>query len=201
MSQEAESGNKRWTREEVDTTFRAILVDSLGVNEEKIAPEASLVHDLGAESIDFLDIGFRVQQTFGVEIPNKTIQHKVMRWMSLENLNRIFEERFGACIAPEEMGQLRTMDIPEMIRWLAEKKGIAIRDGDAEKVAAELVDQLVREVESVGFKASLIDREGIMKLLLKNPNSPQRMEVVLRLFSVGALVDFITVRVGAEGQS
>ncbi|MFQ5851934.1 MAG: acyl carrier protein [Candidatus Binatia bacterium] len=198
MNQEAEDRKKRWTRAEVETTLKEILMDALGVGEEKIVPEASLVHDLGAESIDFLDIGFRVQQTFGVEIPNKAIQEKVLRWRSLAELNRILEERYGARINPEEMKQLRTTSMPEVIRWLAEKQGITVQDGDAEKMAAELVNQLAHELESIGFKASLIDREGIMKLLLKNLNSPQIMEGMLRLLSVGALVDFITARAGSE---
>ena len=200
MNQQAVVNNRRWTREEVDATFRAILVDALGVNEERIVPEASLVRDLGAESIDFLDVGFRVQQTFGVEIPNKAIQSKVLSWRNLGELRRILEERYGAHVAPEEMKQLQMMGIPGVFRWLAEKQGIAVQNGEAERVAAELADRLAYEVESIGVKASLIDREGIMKLLLENLNSPKIMEGMLRLFSVGALVDFIASRVGEEGQ-
>ncbi|MEK7378075.1 MAG: phosphopantetheine-binding protein, partial [Candidatus Binatota bacterium] len=57
MIQEAKSIHKVWTRGEVEKTLREILVDALGVDEDKVVPDASLVHDLGAESIDFLDIG------------------------------------------------------------------------------------------------------------------------------------------------
>jgi acyl carrier protein len=45
------------------------LVDALGVDEEEVSLEASLTEDLGAESIDFLDIVFRLEKTFGIKIP------------------------------------------------------------------------------------------------------------------------------------
>jgi acyl carrier protein len=159
------------------------------------------VHDLGAESIDFLDIGFRVQQTFGVELPNRALQDKALSWRNLGDLRRILEERYGARLVPEEMRQLHTMGIPEILRWVAGKQGITtVENGEAEKIAGELADRLAHEVESLGFKASLIDRENTIKLLLQNLSSPQIIEGMIRLFSVGALVDFITARVGEKGQ-
>jgi acyl carrier protein len=56
------------TKEEVFEKIRAALVDALGVDEEEVIPEASLVGDLGAESIDFLDIVFRLEKTFDIKI-------------------------------------------------------------------------------------------------------------------------------------
>jgi acyl carrier protein len=44
------------------------LVDALGVDEEEITPGATLQGDLGAESIDFLDIVFRLEKSFGIKI-------------------------------------------------------------------------------------------------------------------------------------
>ena len=200
MSQEAKSIHKVWTREEVEKTLREILVDALGVDEDKVVPDASLVHDLGAESIDFLDIGFRVQQTFGVELPNKAIQEKALSWRNMGEFSRILEERYGVRIAPEEMRQLHTMGIPEALGWLGERTGVAIQNGEAEKIAAALADRLISEVESVGFRASLIDREGVIQQLLQNLNSPKIMEGMVRLFSMGSLVDFISTRVGEKTQ-
>jgi acyl carrier protein len=43
-------------------------VDALGVDEEDVAPQATMVGDLGAESIDFLDIVFRLEKAFGIKI-------------------------------------------------------------------------------------------------------------------------------------
>lgn len=200
MSQGVENNQKKWTREEVEETLKGILMDALGVDEEKVVPEASLVHDLGAESIDFLDIGFRVQQTFGVELPNKAIQEKALSWRNMGELSRILEERYGVRVVPEEMRQMHTMGIPAVLRWLAEKRGTTIQNGEAEKIATQLADRLISEVQSVGFKASLIDREGVIQQLLQNLNSPKIMEGMVRLFSMGALVDFISAKVEEKTQ-
>jgi len=54
MDQEAENSKKKWTRAEVETALKEILIDALDVDEGQIVPDASLVHDLGTESIDFL---------------------------------------------------------------------------------------------------------------------------------------------------
>ena len=60
---------KIWTRAEFSVSVGKILVESLGVDEANVTTEAALVRDLGAESIDFLDISFKCQQTFGVDLP------------------------------------------------------------------------------------------------------------------------------------
>ncbi len=196
MSQTEEGVNKTWSRGEVEQTLQEILMDALGVEEENIRSEVSLVHDLGAESIDLLDIGFRVHQTFGVELPTTAIQDSALSWRNMGELTQILEKRYGVRVTPEEIKQFHMMGIPGVLNWVAEQKGIAIQNGEAEKVAEELADRLAREVESVGFEASMIDKGGIVKLLLENLNSPKIREGMIRLFSVGAMVDFITERVG-----
>jgi len=56
------------TREEIYEKVTDVLVQALGVGRAEITPGASLVGDLEAESIDFLDIIFRLEKTFGIEI-------------------------------------------------------------------------------------------------------------------------------------
>ncbi len=56
------------TQEQVLAKVRDVLIDALGVDEEEVTPEARLVADLGAESIDFLDIVFRLEKAFGIKI-------------------------------------------------------------------------------------------------------------------------------------
>ena len=54
---------------EIYTKVAATLVEALNVDEEDIKPDATLQGDLGAESIDFLDIVFRLEREFGIKIP------------------------------------------------------------------------------------------------------------------------------------
>ncbi len=56
------------TAEQVFDSVQEVLVDALGVDDEEITPQAKLVADLGAESIDFLDIVFRLEKAFGIKI-------------------------------------------------------------------------------------------------------------------------------------
>src|SRR5215207_3328666 len=55
--------------DELFAKVRTALVDALGVDEDEVTPEATLVGDLGAESIDFLDIVFRLEKAFDIKIP------------------------------------------------------------------------------------------------------------------------------------
>jgi acyl carrier protein len=57
------------TQEEIFENIQAVLVDALGVDEEDVTEDATLVGDLGAESIDFLDIVFRMEKAFDIKIP------------------------------------------------------------------------------------------------------------------------------------
>jgi acyl carrier protein len=52
------------SRDEIFKKVQAVLVDALGVDEQDVTPKATLRGDLGAESIDFLDIVFRLEKAF-----------------------------------------------------------------------------------------------------------------------------------------
>jgi acyl carrier protein len=56
------------TRDEISTKVRDILIDELAVDEDDVTEQSSLVKDLGAESIDFLAIVFKLEQAFGFKI-------------------------------------------------------------------------------------------------------------------------------------
>ena len=56
------------TRDEIYDKVRDVLVEVLAVDEDEVSPEATLTGDLGAESIDFLDIVFHLEQAFDFKI-------------------------------------------------------------------------------------------------------------------------------------
>lgn len=57
------------THDDIYKKVQEVLVDALGVDDEDVTPAATLRGDLGAESIDFLDIVFRLEKAFGIKIP------------------------------------------------------------------------------------------------------------------------------------
>jgi acyl carrier protein len=56
------------TRDEIFDNVREVLVDALAVDDDEVTPDAKLIADLGAESIDILDISFKLEQAFGFKI-------------------------------------------------------------------------------------------------------------------------------------
>ena len=57
------------SREEIFSRVKETLVEALGVDEDEVNGAATLTGDLGAESIDFLDIVFRLEKAFNIKIP------------------------------------------------------------------------------------------------------------------------------------
>jgi acyl carrier protein len=57
------------SREEIFENVRETLVDALAVEPDEVTENATLTGDLGAESIDFLDIVFRLEKSFNIKIP------------------------------------------------------------------------------------------------------------------------------------
>ncbi|MCB9846476.1 MAG: acyl carrier protein [Phycisphaeraceae bacterium] len=56
------------TREDIFDKVRGVLIEALALDEDEVTPNAKLTSDLGAESIDFLDIQFQLEQAFGFKI-------------------------------------------------------------------------------------------------------------------------------------
>jgi len=59
--------------EEVFSKVQSALVDALGVDEEDVTHSATMVGNLGAESIDFLDIVFKLEKAFGIKIQTEDL--------------------------------------------------------------------------------------------------------------------------------
>ena len=60
-------------KEETYKKVADVLVDALGVEDDEVTPEATMIGDLGAESIDFLDIVFKLEQAFGISIDREEL--------------------------------------------------------------------------------------------------------------------------------
>ena len=61
------------TSDDIFAKVRTTLVDALSVDDDQVTPTARLKADLGAESIDFLDIVFRLEKQFGITIPREEL--------------------------------------------------------------------------------------------------------------------------------
>jgi acyl carrier protein len=61
------------SRDQIFGEVQEVLVDALGVDDDEVTAEATLMGDLGAESIDFLDIVFRLEKAFEMKIPREEL--------------------------------------------------------------------------------------------------------------------------------
>ncbi|MEZ6140369.1 MAG: acyl carrier protein [Zavarzinella sp.] len=61
------------TKDEIYTKVASTLVEALNVDDDQVHPKAMLQDDLGAESIDFLDIVFRLEREFNIKIPRNEL--------------------------------------------------------------------------------------------------------------------------------
>jgi len=75
---------------EILDTLRAVLHEALRVPVTRIEPHARIFDDLGAESIDILDIRFRIEEAFGFHIPEGDIIRSIDPSQPLEQLRQRF---------------------------------------------------------------------------------------------------------------
>ena len=61
------------SRDEIFSQVQEVLVDALAVDDDEVSLESTLMGDLGAESIDFLDIVFRLEKAFEIKIPREEL--------------------------------------------------------------------------------------------------------------------------------
>ena len=127
------------SEEELFAKVRTALVDALGVDDEEVTPEATLVGDLGAESIDFLDIVFRLEKAFNIKIPRgELFPEDILTSSQYVQNGRVTPEgiaqlkqrmpfadltAFSANPAVQDFGNLLT--VQDMCRYVESKVGVA----------------------------------------------------------------------------
>jgi acyl carrier protein len=188
---------KIWTRAEVGVSVGKILVESLGVDEATVTDSAALVRDLGAESIDFLDISFKCQQTFGVDLPARLIQDRLIEWRDLAVLARAVESRYGVVVAPEELRTIAPATVGAVLQHLGNKHGVERVPGDEAALAMSLAERLRAELDGMGLDLSDLSPVTLSNPLLENLHSPVAVEEVMNRFTVRALADYIAGQLGS----
>lgn len=56
---------------DIEQKVKEIIIEQLGVSEEEVKPEASFVDDLGADSLDLVELVMALEEEFGQEIPDE----------------------------------------------------------------------------------------------------------------------------------
>jgi acyl carrier protein len=118
-----------------------VLADCLGIEQDAIHPNSHLEADLGVESIDLLDILFRLEDEFGVGMeredlfPDFLFTHKTMLAGELTEVDRLETLRFLPFLSPAEVAALRDPRSLLTVRVLTSSveqrlKTASLADGD-----------------------------------------------------------------------
>lgn len=62
-------------QQEVFAKVKKIIIDHLGVEESKVVESASFIDDLGADSLDQVELVMAFEEEFGIEIPDEAAEH------------------------------------------------------------------------------------------------------------------------------
>jgi acyl carrier protein len=73
--------------------FKEIIVDRLGVDPNEITPEASFVDDLGADSLDTVELVMAFEEEFDIEIPDDDAEKLTTVGKAMEYLEKRFAEK------------------------------------------------------------------------------------------------------------
>lgn len=74
--------------ENIEAKVKDIIVEQLGVNAEQVNPDAKFIEDLGADSLDTVELIMALEEEFGIEVPDEEAEKLV----SVGDVNRYIEE-------------------------------------------------------------------------------------------------------------
>ena len=75
----------------IESKVKSIIADQLGVGEDEIKPESSFIEDLGADSLDIVELVMAFEEEFGVEIPDDAAE----KINTVGDANKYIEENKG----------------------------------------------------------------------------------------------------------
>jgi acyl carrier protein len=191
---------KIWTRSEVRVSVGKIIVESLGVDEAAVTDEAALLRDLGAESIDFLDMSFKCQQAFGVDLPVRLIQDRRIEWRDLSVLAQVLERRYGIAVPSEELRTVAPATVAAVLEHAAAKHGIPRAPGDEQDVVRALAERMLADLDGTPLDLSDLSVDRFAGFLGESLHAPAAIEAVMNRFTVRAVTEYIVRQLAAASR-
>ena len=75
---------------DVTTKVKAIIVDKLGVDENEVVPEASFTNDLGADSLDTVELIMEFEKEFDIQIPDDQAENISTVGQAIQYIKQVY---------------------------------------------------------------------------------------------------------------
>ena len=98
------------TQDEIIQRLTPLIHEITAVPEERITPESSLFHDLGAESLDLLDLSFLIEEEFGVQLAANDLERRIRSSLPDDSAFEV-----NGILTPEALAELKRLlpEVPE----------------------------------------------------------------------------------------
>jgi len=73
---------------DISSSIKAIIVDKLGVDENEVVPEASFTNDLGADSLDTVELIMEFEKEFNIQIPDDQAENIITVGQAIEFIEK-----------------------------------------------------------------------------------------------------------------
>lgn len=77
------------SEQEIFEKVQAIVVDNLGVDQDRVTPAANFASDLGADSLDTVELVMALESAFDIEIPDQEAERIVMVQQAVDYINQV----------------------------------------------------------------------------------------------------------------
>jgi len=75
----------------VEQAVKNVIVDTLGIQPEKVTPEARLVDDLGADDLDLIELTMALEEKFNIEVPDEDAK----KFLTVDQVVKYIQEKTG----------------------------------------------------------------------------------------------------------
>lgn len=174
--------------------IQALLADVLGLTPAEIASAAALIDDLGAESIDFLDISFRLEQQYGCALPTAEWAEFLRAHPTVVTADDLagLEQRWGLSLTAADRELASRAGLTAAARHIAERYSVSVPGDALVDVARQAVQRSVEGFERIFGVAFPPDaREELVALAAVNAQSDQFRVATRRVFTVDVLARFV----------
>ena len=186
------------TTAEIFAEVRTIVVETLGVDEALVTLEAALIEDLGAESIDFIDLALRVEKCFGIKLPTRDWGEFARRnrgQLPMTELAPALEAGWGVKLTAEDQEQLGKYGLKPMCERIAERYGVTIPETARREWGRRAMEQHAATFKTLFAQKLPRDAfERLVDLASRDVYAHDFARAVRQLFTVGMLCRFIDAR-------